>query len=320
MNTISVVIPLYNKEAYIERALRSVSEQSTKIDEVIIVDDGSTDKSIQVLDILKDKISHKLISLKKNMGVSHARNLGVSHSSSDYVCFLDADDYWLPDFVKKMHSVILSNKHCSLLSVGYKYKTKGGYQEAKVNVKKNTGLLFEKIEDYFSVALSGDLPVTSSSVCVKKTCFIKSGGFDESQAMGEDQLLWARLSYSEIMIFVPEILSVYDISVTDSACRAVDKTIVPSYVNELVKDVELNLAPRRLHPSIKRYVNRSYKYAALQSLMAGDKKKARKLLSSATKSLDSQIFVLSILLMFPVSISERFSVFIHNLVNKKNAT
>ncbi len=93
----SIIIPVYNVENYIDRCLKSVSEQTYKDYEVIIINDGSTDKSI---DIAK-KYPYKIIS-QKNQGLSAARNRGIKEAKGEYLLFLDSDDYWEKDLLKEL--------------------------------------------------------------------------------------------------------------------------------------------------------------------------------------------------------------------------
>ena len=89
---ISVVIPLYNKEKYIKRAIESVLNQTFQKFEIIVVNDGSTDKSAEIVQNIKDP-RIRLIN-QKNAGVSAARNRGIQEAKYEYIAFLDADDFW----------------------------------------------------------------------------------------------------------------------------------------------------------------------------------------------------------------------------------
>ena len=97
---ISVIIPVYNREKTIERALRSVLQQTYSNLEVIVVDDCSTDNSVKVVeDIEDDRV--KIVRLKKNSGACHARNVGIKMANGDFVAFQDSDDEWMPDKIDK---------------------------------------------------------------------------------------------------------------------------------------------------------------------------------------------------------------------------
>jgi len=105
---ISVIIPLYNKEAYISETLHSVLSQTYDKFEVIVVDDGSTDNSLQVVRNFTD--SRLRIVEKKNEGVSVARNEGIDQASFPWIAFLDADDWWAPTFLKEVVAVLPSGE------------------------------------------------------------------------------------------------------------------------------------------------------------------------------------------------------------------
>ena len=103
----SVIIPLYNKAPYVNKALESVLSQTFRDFELIVVDDGSTDESLAIAQSVLDKcdLPHRLIH-QDNTGVSTARNNGVAVAQGDFVCFLDADDWWAPTFLERMDELI----------------------------------------------------------------------------------------------------------------------------------------------------------------------------------------------------------------------
>ena len=100
---VSVVIPVYNIEGYIEKCLKSIVNQTYKNIEIIVVNDGSTDKSQNIIDSFKALYGDKIISIcQKNAGQSVARNVGVSRSSGEYIAFIDGDDYVESDYIEKL--------------------------------------------------------------------------------------------------------------------------------------------------------------------------------------------------------------------------
>lgn len=115
MKKVSVIIPVYNSSKYLKECIDSVLNQTYKNLEVIIVDDKSTDNSIDIINSYKDK-RMKLIRLKKNSGVSICRNKGIESSCGDYISFIDSDDYWDLDKIKKQVKFIESNDYTFIYS------------------------------------------------------------------------------------------------------------------------------------------------------------------------------------------------------------
>ena len=118
----SVILPLYNKEKEIANTLKSVLNQTYKADEIIVVDDGSTDNSKEVVKKFKDV---KLIE-QKNCGVSCARNRGIKEARNEYICFLDADDLWEEDFLEEIKRLIESFPQAIFYSTSHKMIDENG--------------------------------------------------------------------------------------------------------------------------------------------------------------------------------------------------
>ena len=106
---VSVIIPVYNVESYLERCVRSVSEQSYSNLEIIVVDDGSTDGSGEICDRLGNEDNRIQVIHQANQGLSGARNAGIDVCKGDYVCFVDSDDYIHPDYVKYLYKICVDN-------------------------------------------------------------------------------------------------------------------------------------------------------------------------------------------------------------------
>ena len=101
--TVSVVIPVYNSSEYIARTIESVLAQTHKPDEIIVVDDGSTDETRQKVTQYEPKVKYIY---QTNAGTSAARNTGIKTSSSEWIAFLDADDEWLPEYLQKQLALL----------------------------------------------------------------------------------------------------------------------------------------------------------------------------------------------------------------------
>ena len=185
---ISVVIPLYNKEKSVRETLESVLAQTYTDYEVVVVDDGSTDNSAQVVQsiITKCKMSNIKCQIRlfsePNGGVSSARNFGIEKSRGEYVAFLDGDDVWDKDFLKSMAELIDEYPGKSIYGLGCEQIKRG-----EKPVLKDSYYRGESGWNYATMAFTG------SSACVNKKDAIEVGWFDTRMTHGEDIDMWWRL-------------------------------------------------------------------------------------------------------------------------------
>lgn len=190
----SVVIPLYNKSYSIKRCIDSVLSQTHQSFEIIVVDDGSTDNSLSiVLNSFKAEIDRGTIKIidQPNQGVSVARNNGVNIAEATYICFLDADDEWLPKFLETMANLIQDYPKASLYTLAfYKQKNENGLIKSKRGMPNNYR---GYVNDFFKSSAKGYVVHTSTS-CVLKSKFKETGGFPNGIVAGEDLYLWILLA------------------------------------------------------------------------------------------------------------------------------
>ena len=207
----SVIIPLYNKAPYIRKALESVLAQTYTDYELIVVDDGSTDGSAEIVEaFLQDPafrlspFASRLKLLKQpNQGVSAARNNGVAQSHGDYIAFLDADDWWEPTYLERMAQLITDYPDAGLYASNYYYH-KDGVNIIKVDIP--TGY-FNYPKEYFK---NFAMPVTSISVIIPRKVYYDIGGFPIGIKLGEDFLLWAKIALRYPTVFLNEPLAYYN--------------------------------------------------------------------------------------------------------------
>lgn len=137
MAKVSVVVPVYNAEKYLEKALRSLMVQTYKDMEIIVIDDGSTDSSPEIIaKLMNEKEAHIKMCSQQNGGISLARNLGLKLVNSDYVMFMDADDWVEKDFVETHLNSMLSESKCSVASSYFVAIGKKTEKVKKVNSEK----------------------------------------------------------------------------------------------------------------------------------------------------------------------------------------
>uniref|UniRef100_UPI00404B4C6D glycosyltransferase family 2 protein n=1 Tax=Flavobacterium sp. TaxID=239 RepID=UPI00404B4C6D len=179
----SVIIPLYNKENFIEATVLSILEQTFNDYEIIIINDASTDSSVAKISQLDDnriKIYHH----QTNQGLSAARNTGIKNASSDYVCFLDADDIWKPTFLEKIHFLINQFPEASLFATNYETKINSN-QIIRYKTHFDEFETFGIVKSFFKSSSNQGI-LNMSCLCVHEKVFKKIGGFDTKINFSED--------------------------------------------------------------------------------------------------------------------------------------
>jgi len=186
----SIVIPLYNKEKEIGDTIRCVLNQTFTHYELIVVDDGSTDNSIGVVNSFND--NRIKLYQKNNDGVSSARNFGIQHARFDFIAFLDADDFWNETYLLKMQDLILQHPDCGMFSSLYQYKIGNDFEIPKFpNLSKSKHKI--RINNYFKYSLKSPL-INSSNVVIPKSVLAEVGGFNEDLVHGEDLEMWLKIA------------------------------------------------------------------------------------------------------------------------------
>ncbi|GIZ10486.1 glycosyltransferase family A protein [Flavobacterium sp. UMI-01] len=203
MTFFSVIITLYNKENFITNTLSSVLNQSFTNFEVIIINDGSTDSSEEkVIEFKDSRISYFYT---ENRGVSHARNLGIKKAKSNYIAFIDGDDYWYPNFLLEMHRTIELFPEQNIFSAAIEIEVFNKTFPAKYSLKKTRD---HEVVNYFNASLNKSIIWTSCAV-FHKNVFENVGVFDPNIKISEDTDLWIRLGLVYPIVFNWKILAKY---------------------------------------------------------------------------------------------------------------
>ncbi len=183
---VSVVIPAYNVAWCIKRAIVSVLNQSLPPTEILVVNDGSTDDTAAVVREFGEAVT--LID-QPNGGLSNARNTGIRHARGEWVAFLDADDYWLPEKLERQVSLLASDPELAFCSTCTRVVTPDG---AEINIwhcpDQGASMLHTIFERHAAVAGSG------SSVVARRELLQQAGLFDEALRSLEDIDMWMRLA------------------------------------------------------------------------------------------------------------------------------
>jgi teichuronic acid biosynthesis glycosyltransferase TuaG len=144
---VSIIIPVYNAEKYIEQTIRSIFSQTYENYEILIVDDCSTDKSISIIkDLMKQNNRIKLLESEMNFGgPAKPRNIGLENAKGDYIAFLDADDVWLPGKLEKQLSILFTNEYDIVHTLAYTIDS-----ESEKIGSFNNQKIYKKLKYFFS--------------------------------------------------------------------------------------------------------------------------------------------------------------------------
>ncbi|EMJ94531.1 glycosyltransferase family 2 protein [Leptospira alstonii] len=194
---ISVIIPTFNRENKVVKAISSVLRQTLPPQEIIVVDDGSTDFTVSKI---RETFSEIRILSLEHKGVSHARNRGVERAVGDWIAFLDSDDEWLPEKLERQWKYCEKHPETEILQSQEIWIRNGKRVNPPVHLAKKNGWIFEQSLEFCSV--------TPSSVLLKKELYKSQGGMDEELPACEDYDLWLRITSQTPVALLDELLLV----------------------------------------------------------------------------------------------------------------
>lgn len=272
----SIIIPLYNKAPYVAKAIGSVLAQSFTDYELILIDDGSKDESFDVA--LKAIEGHRQCHIyrQKNAGVSVARNFGVALSRGNYLCFLDADDWWDPDFLMEMSRLIGELPNAGIYGANYTIVNETKHKTRVAQIGVDDGFERGCINYCQAYAKTMYMPLWTGAVCMPRIVFDEMGGFPKGIQLGEDFMLWIQVALRYSVVFLNKPLAYYNQDV-DVANRGVGKLHVPNHhmlwnlgfleeeekSNSDYKQLIDNLRTYGLYPY---YLSKDYHNAAVKEL------------------------------------------------------
>lgn len=256
----SIIIPLYNKGDHIKNTLKSVFNQTFIDFEVIIINDGSTDNSLEVVTSFKDNRLN--IIHTQNKGVSSARNLGISNAKANYIAFLDADDLWYPDHLINLKSLIDKYPHCGLYATAYE---KSFFNKKIIKAKFNNlnDNHFGIVKDYFNSSIIDGI-VWTSAIAIPKKILKLYNGFNTSLESGEDTELWIKISLKEKVVFSSKITAIKVIDSISNHLSFKDKNI------EFLKILNQFKIEEEENKSLKKYLDLNRFSLAINLKMTGN--------------------------------------------------
>jgi len=295
----SVIIPLYNKEKYIQNTLNCVLNQSFDNFEIIVVNDGSTDRSLEILEEFAD--SRLKIINQPNQGVSAARNIGMENAQANYFCFLDADDTWKENHLQVFYDTIPKFPEAKMYCG--RYVT----QISKNTLIKNNFIDIDEsyegyVTDFFKSSFINRVALTSA-VCIHKDIFNEIGGFNISVSSGQDLEYWIKIGIK------------YKVSITNSETLIYNfleenKSLSKTHINfKTIPNFSQFLNAEKINESLKKLLDLYRIEYALKYHIAGNHKKTKELLQSVAS--ENLKFKTKLLFDFP-------SIILRPLLNLKH--
>ena len=308
---LSVVIPLYNKEPYIARALRSVCTQTVQDFEIIVVDDGSTDNSAQV--VLSFGDSRIRLIKQENSGQSVARNRGVHESRTELVAFLDADDEWKPCFLQTVLHLKDLFPQAGIYACAYDVIDAGDIKVKYAFVGVPSGDWEGLIPNYFET-LQGRSPVWSSAVMIPKGVLINCGMFPVGYRYGEDVDTWIRIALQYPIAFSNVSGAIYHRGTGISLCDQEMPSLEYPFFKTISKVISEGLIDNKSREFLNEFMNNTLIQASIFSVLRGQGSVARKnLLNCQTKYFQVKKWKWIFLSFVPVVVLKWLSKWNHSL-------
>jgi cellulose synthase/poly-beta-1,6-N-acetylglucosamine synthase-like glycosyltransferase len=268
LSTISVIIPLFNKAQSIERAVRSVLAQTRAPDEVLVVDDGSTDGGDRRVAALAHtaaaavRRSQLRLIRQSNRGPSAARNRGVREARSEWVAFLDADDEWKPWFLETIERLQRDFPQAAACATAYMIKKKRRAGQIPTHVRIPPPPWRGIVDRYFHTAQFSS-PVWTSAVAVERAAFDALGGFVDVAGLGQDRELWARIALCHPIAYDTQVCAIYHQEGANRRCRTVKRHVFTTDCFE--RFVAARLRGKTVTPE---FLDDVYDYIAMEKLVA----------------------------------------------------
>jgi len=297
----SVVIPLYNKEPYIKDSLQSVLQQEFEDFEIIIINDGSTDKSPEIIRGFKDD-RIKIFS-QKNLGVSQARNKGIEVSKGKIIAFLDADDIWHATHLKKIFQLYQRFPRAKLFATAYEIEYNKDFKKSFILHGDET----EKLLYPFYKFIKGSPLFYTSNFAVLKEVFETEKAF-KNHIHGEDTELFLRLGYKYPLAYYakPTMLHLHN---TSNSLFRTNKTEKKSLILKELSEME------KKDPYLKKFLDQNRFAWIMEYKRKNEKQKAAKLKNEINRR--NLNFWQNILLLLPGKVLQNLKIIQEKLKNNR---
>lgn len=263
----SIVIPLYNKRPFIESTLRSIQAQNDPSLEIIVVDDGSSDGGAALVEAFDDPRIQLV--RQDNAGVSAARNTGIAIANGDYVCFLDADDWYFPGYLTTLRQLISAYPKAIAYGTAFQEVDADSLGNQVFADAKTGSRPFKLFGDFYAEWAAGERFFTGS-ICVRREALLALGDiFPVGESLGEDQDVWFRLAERGFIAFAPSPLVAYRRDVASSLTAGRPELFPLPVFQRLAMRVNSPEFPGHLRSSARCLLARQYVTIARNHLFLG---------------------------------------------------
>lgn len=271
----SVVIPLYNKEHYIEKTIRSVLDQTCQDFEVLVVDDGSKDNSLALAKKFASDRVH--IIPQENQGVSVARNTGILNASGEFICFLDADDEWRPDYLATIDDLTVHYPESAIFVTAYAVDMGNGKINYSTRLEPENGCL----PSYWLTLAKGYDFVWTSATTIRRQTLIDAGLFKPGEKIGQDLDMWARVARINPKVAYSNHICVnYNRSAEQNARTRVRVAWAGAFIRDLEEELVNPARTAEEKASIQHKYDKKMTVFIFTAILAGEKDRAKQALKS----------------------------------------
>jgi glycosyltransferase involved in cell wall biosynthesis len=264
---VSVIIPLYNKEKYIQRTIDSVLRQTFRNFELIVVDSSDDGSTAIVQKNTDPRIRHIIREKRTFLPVS--RNIGASLAQSELIAFIDADDEWTPEHLEALVALSAEFPDAGVYATPYIKLRPDGTAMAMIFANIPRPPWKGYISRYFRTCSRGDVPVCSSSSAVKKNIFSEIHGFDETLIYGgEDQHFWGRIALKYPVAFIWKGPAIYHTEASGRMCNDPHPFIGDPLSEYLKGLLTAGLLPSGLIGDINAYIRRRKKTVWISGILS----------------------------------------------------
>lgn len=255
----SVVVTVYNKEEFISETLQSVLNQTFTDFEVVVVNDGSSDGSLAVIEEFKDNRIRVLNQV--NQGASAARNNGMLVAQGEFIALLDGDDLWESNYLEQIHNAVNIHPEKQVFASAISHKYNGRIEDVSYSFERTKDIL---VLDYFAASKKHPILTSSSIVFRKKEILEKVGKFDESIKSGEDTDYWISLGLHYPIVFLTRPLVYYIYSSTSLSNAYYSLAMKPRFDKYLEEE--------KKNEDLRHYVNQNRYSMALMAKIYNEHK------------------------------------------------